>query len=527
MADQAHEADVLVVGGGLAGGWAATAAARAGAAVTVVEKGYFGTSGVTATAGPSHWWIPPDPPEARERAIAERNQRAFGLADPRWMARILDTTWRTLPTLAPHYAFSVDDAGRTQYRGLRGPEYLRALRRQAEQLGVTILDHHPTLELLLHRDGSVAGARGVRRATGETWTLRAGAVILATGGCAFASHLLGAANNTGDGLLMGVEAGADLSGMEFTNYYTVAPAGTNMTRSMAYSFARYFGEDGRELDIQPGPDSNKRLAEALLAGRVFCSLDRVPQDIRTQMPHVQPNFVTPFERRGVDPYADRFEVTLRAEGTVRGIGGLRVVDDACQTRVPGLFAAGDVATRELIAGATSGGGNQNSAWALSSGQWAGQAAADLARRRGRLATAITYGAGHAGFAASRETRPGELEAVTALVRREMGDLDRNMFRRGPALQRAVSDLDGAYADLALLGQRRGLAAVRLRETLAMVAAARWSKASALARTESRGMHQRLDAPAADPTLAARQRAGGLDKVWTSFETHPQMLEAAL
>jgi glycine/D-amino acid oxidase-like deaminating enzyme len=44
--------DVLVVGGGLAGGWAATAAARAGASVILVDKGYFGTSGVTATAGP-------------------------------------------------------------------------------------------------------------------------------------------------------------------------------------------------------------------------------------------------------------------------------------------------------------------------------------------------------------------------------------------------------------------------------------------------------------------------------------------
>jgi len=54
-----------------------------------------------------------------------------------------------------------------------------------------------------------------------------------------------------------------------------------------------------------------------------------------------------------------------------------------QTTVPGLFAAGDAATRELIAGATSGGGAQNSAWALSSGLWSGAGAAALARRAGR------------------------------------------------------------------------------------------------------------------------------------------------
>jgi succinate dehydrogenase/fumarate reductase flavoprotein subunit len=102
--------DVLVVGGGLAGGWAATAAARAGASVILVDKGYFGTSGVTATAGPGHWWVPPDPVQ-RKAAIEERLARAFGLADPDWMERILETTWRTLPTLSPYYAFPKDHNG--------------------------------------------------------------------------------------------------------------------------------------------------------------------------------------------------------------------------------------------------------------------------------------------------------------------------------------------------------------------------------------------------------------------------------
>jgi succinate dehydrogenase/fumarate reductase flavoprotein subunit len=40
------------VGGGNAGAWAASAAAEAGAKVILVDKGYCGTSGVTAAAGP-------------------------------------------------------------------------------------------------------------------------------------------------------------------------------------------------------------------------------------------------------------------------------------------------------------------------------------------------------------------------------------------------------------------------------------------------------------------------------------------
>jgi succinate dehydrogenase/fumarate reductase flavoprotein subunit len=41
--------------------------------------------------------------------------------------------------------------------------------------------------------------------------------------------------------------------------------------------------------------------------------------------------------------------------------------------------------------------------------------------------------------------------------------------------------------------------------------------AALAREESRGMHQRLDRPEADPRLARRLRVGGLDEVWTAQE----------
>jgi succinate dehydrogenase/fumarate reductase flavoprotein subunit len=73
----------------------------------------------------------------------------------------------------------------------------------------------------------------VRRQLGTTWVCRAGAVVIATGGCAFLSRLLGCHTNTGDGYLMGVEAGAELSGMEFSNSYTTAPANSTMTRSMS------------------------------------------------------------------------------------------------------------------------------------------------------------------------------------------------------------------------------------------------------------------------------------------------------
>jgi L-aspartate oxidase len=54
--------------------------------------------------------------------------------------------------------------------------------------------------------------------------------------------------------------------------------------------------------------------------------------------------------------------------------------------------------------------------------------------------------------------------------------------------------------------------LRWRETAALVATARWSVASARHRTESRGMHRRIDHPAQDPELAVRLLSRGFDHV---------------
>ncbi|HEV7965740.1 MAG TPA: FAD-binding protein [Actinoplanes sp.] len=498
MSDLDLTADVLVVGGGLAGTWTALAAAAGGGSVLLVDKGYCGTSGVTATAGVSHWLVPS---EGRAAAIAERQRIAGGLADEAWMTRILELTWDKLH--AYDLPFPPARDGRRPFRTIRGPEYLRAMRRLVKRAGVRILDHHPALELLADDDGTVRGAAGVRRqGEGGRWRVRAGAVVLATGGCAFRSRLLGANGNTGDGLLMAAEAGAELSGMELSNYYTLAPAFSTVTRSMSYLFATYVDAAGREIELPAGPGRTEALARALLGGPVRARFDRMPAEIRARMRQVQPNFMIPFDRRGIDPYTDFFEVTLRAEGTVRGVGGLRVTDEDCATTVPGLWVAGDTASREPVAGAASGGGAQNSSWALSSGTWAGAAAARHAAN-GRSSGRLRALGRPAGKLPHRD--------VVEAVKTEMIPYDKNMFRTAAGLRGSLAVLDELWS-AGVDGDP-----VSAREATALVAAGRWAYTSALHRAESRGMHQRTDAPRPDPALGSRLRVGGLDQVWNRYE----------
>jgi succinate dehydrogenase/fumarate reductase flavoprotein subunit len=508
------EADVLVVGGGMAACWAAISAAKAGAHVVLVDKGYVGTSGVTATGGPGHWWVAPEG-TARAEAIEKHWIAGCGLADRGWMNRIIDTTWRTLPTLSPFYRFDVNDEGKTVFNALRGPEYLRALRHAALDAGVTILDQSPVLELLLHDDGSVAGANGVRRQIHQPYTARAGAVILATGGCGFLGGLLGSHTNTGDGHLMAAEAGAELSGMEFSNAYSVSPRWSS-TRTLIYAYARYYDAGGRELDVLP---RNGVLARALIDGPVYARLNECPDGLRKSLPQIQPMTLLPFVRKGVDVYSEPFEVKLFAEGTIRGTGGLRIVGDHCETTIPGLFAAGDTATRELIAGAVSGGGSPNSAWALTSGLLSGQAAAELTRSRGRRVRELAGAQGTAGLRPRSTAKKVDRRAVLNVARDEILPLDKNLFRSGPKLRDSLGRLETAWREIRDHDHAEGADAVIARETAAVVATARLCYTAALTRNESRGMHERSDAPGQRPDQARRLLVGGLDEVWTRPEAH--------
>jgi L-aspartate oxidase len=229
----------------------------------------------------------------------------------------------------------------------------------------------------------------------------------------------------------------------------------------------------------------------------------------------------PFVRWNIDPFKDRFEVTLHNDGTIRGTGGVRVVGDDCATSVPGLFVAGDVATRELVAGATSGGGAQNSAWALSSGHWAARGAVEFARSRDRRSMPLTP-IGAAGLRPLGTARTSDVSAIVQAVKDEMHPLDRNLFRTGDKLRRSRQRLDSARNEIRHFAGAPAANPLPAREAAALVASARWSLAAALTRDESRGLHQREDRPGTSAGFDRRIVVSGLDSIRTGFEdeVHP-------
>lgn len=531
MSDQSsastYQADVLVIGGGPAGTWAAISAARNGASVILADKGFCGTSGATAPSGTGVWYVDPDPAK-REAAMASREEMGGFLQDRSWMARTLDRTFDNVNQLADWgYPFPADENGKSRRNSLQGPEYMRLMRKRTKAAGAKILDHSPVLELLVNDAGVVVGASGLHRQTGRRWSVNACAVVIATGGCAFLSKALGCNVLTGDGLLMAAETGAELSGMEFSNSYAMSAAHASVTKTLFYNWATFTYEDGSEVPGAASKGGRSVIARNLLNGPVYAQLDQADEAPRAAMRLAQPNFFLPLDRAGIDPFTQRFAITLRLEGTVRGTGGIRIVDESCATSTPGLYAAGDAATRELICGAFTGGGSHNAAWAMSSGSWAGEGAARWAKSAKAVRSSTHKRAGTAGLRESAR-RAFDPQTLIKNVQDEVFPFERNYFRRGEVLENSLTRLDRLWSDISQQGAADDAHVVKAREGAAMLATARWMYRSALARKESRGMARRLDYPAKDDRHYHYIRSGGLNDVWTASGPTPNRtaLEAA-
>ena len=245
---EAVESEVLVLGGGIAGCWAAIAAAQRGAAVVLVEKGATIRSGA-AGSGCDHWLNTPHPGSpctAREmvdwevgmtggytntvsRYIAARESFATLLEMEQLGGKIRDDddTFSGAPFRdeSTKFLFAYDYDSKIHFR-VWGSTFKQALFKACKKLKVRIYDRIMAVGLLTEkgRTGArVVGATGLNGRTGAFYTFKAKAVINAMSrhqrNWCFSTELRGNANFrptqiVGDGHAMAWRAGARFTMME-------------------------------------------------------------------------------------------------------------------------------------------------------------------------------------------------------------------------------------------------------------------------------------------------------------------------
>ncbi|MCX6012523.1 MAG: FAD-dependent oxidoreductase [Chloroflexi bacterium] len=252
------DADILVLGGGIAGCWAAITAAKRGMKVVLVEKAATISSGSGGT-GCDHWGPAVTNPCSTKTAEEVINQTAgagAGAGYFLYLSHYIDAreSWDTLLELEQMGAkirdtddefkgaefrdektkllFAYDYDGRYRLR-VFGTTFKPALYKECKRLGVQIYDRTMATSLLTEGGKSgtrVIGATALHTRTGEFYVFRAKAVILCMAKHArnwsFSTELSGLATFrpyiAGSGLAMAWKAGASFMDMEYSKRSNVA-----------------------------------------------------------------------------------------------------------------------------------------------------------------------------------------------------------------------------------------------------------------------------------------------------------------
>jgi L-aspartate oxidase len=365
-------ADVCVVGSGVAGLCVALHARTAGLSVAVVTK-------VQVDDGSTRWaqggiaavLDPADSPEAHAR---DTEVAGVGLCEPAAVAALVTEGPERLRQLVGWgAAFDRDSSGhllltregghsadRIVHAGgdATGVEVQRALHAAVRaDPGITLVEHAMVLDLLRDADGRAAGVTlhvlGEGSADG-VGAVRARAVVLATGGM---GQVYAATTNpsvsTGDGVALGLRAGAVATDLEFVQFHPTAlyrgpdARGQQPLVSEALRGQGAVLRDGAGARFMVGVHP---LAELAPRDVVAKAITRV--QLRDDVPHVWldarhvedlagrfPTIVASCRAAGIDPVTELIPVTPAAHYASGGLA----TDLAGRTTVPGLYACGEVA----------------------------------------------------------------------------------------------------------------------------------------------------------------------------------------
>jgi succinate dehydrogenase/fumarate reductase flavoprotein subunit len=535
------ETDVLVIGSGGAGMYAAIEAARAGAQVFLADRSLIGRGGATVMAQmtvavalgsqtPDHW----------SHHLADTIRAGRGLTDER-LARLLceegpecilemdrwGVGWarhdgHITQAMAPGH-----DRPRCAYVDFlnTGPAVSKTLRTIVNKTAGIRKAGDILVVDLVRRDGDVTGAVALHLGSGAPVTIAAKATIVATGGLTRLYRRNSAsANMGGDGYALALRAGAPLIDMEFVQFFPIghlAPRLIGMDPIMWDPFryklgGRLLNGERQEFTSRYGtPEDGKYVITRDLAtyaiikeveagrgsphGGAYLSFEHCPAAaLREAFGPV----IDRLAANHIDLTKMPVEVAPIAHYHMGGV----MADARMQTEVPGLLVAG-----EAVGGAN--GANRLSGNAITE-------ALVFGRRAGASAAARARGQ-HQAF------RPADARAALDLVTADGGPSDFNTAAMIQTLQATMADDVGPFRTREKLARARGaideLAAalgerpagdgqafdmqridwLDLRNALLV---ARIVAEAALKRTESRGAHQREDFPGMEPAWQVNQTA---------------------
>ncbi|MGH2760227.1 MAG: FAD-dependent oxidoreductase [Actinomycetota bacterium] len=527
--------NILVIGSGAAGMRAAIAAHEAGADVVVVGKRpRLDAHTVLASGGINGVLGTRDAEDSWQQHYADTVREGYFLSHPR-VVEIMATEspdaireladWgcefaRTKDGRIDQRFFGAHYYRRTCYTGdFIGRAVLRTLHLRAAEVGVPTVVEDAYVAKLLLAGGTCFGALAFDLHSGERTVFFADAVIVCTGGHTRLWRRTSSRRDEsfGDGFGLLLEAGGELMDMELVQFHPTGMtwpeevAGRLVTEAVRAEGGRLYNALGERFMERYDPErlelsSRDRVALAIHTeiaegrgtdrGAVLLDISGRGKDyILEKLPRMYRQFI---ELQMLDITKESMEVAPTAHYTM---GGVVVDPETHSTKIPGLYAAGEVCSG--LHGANRLGGN-SLAETLIAGRRAGVAAAKFAEDSEVLLRSRCV-IREANDELDALVRPGPelarplqrrlrdmMWGRCGVVRDEIGL--RSALDELSEIRSALSDVDvrpgsEGWSDLAyVLDLRGGL--------LAAEATIR----GAIERRETRGAHNRSDYPALDPAL---------------------------
>ncbi|GHJ27278.1 L-aspartate oxidase [Streptomyces hygroscopicus subsp. sporocinereus] len=554
----ATEADVVVVGSGVAGLTVALRCAAAGAKVTVVTKARlddgstrWAQGGIAAALGEGD--TPgqhlDDTLVAGAGLCDERAVRTLVTEGPGAVRRLIATGARfdadedtgeiLLTREGGHHRSRIAHAG----GDATGAEISRALVAAVRAAGIDTVENALVLDLLKDGSGRAAGVtlhvmgEGRRDGVGA---VRADAVVLATGGMGqIFSATTNPAVSTGDGVALALRAGAEVSDLEFVQFHpTVLWLGPEAQGQQPLVSEAVRGEGAHLVDADGVRFMRGRHELAELAPRDIVAkaiMRRMRERGAEHMYLDARHFGAPmWERRfptilaacrahGIDPVTEPIPVAPAAH---YASGGVRT-DLRGRTTVPGLYACGEVACTGVH------GANRLASNSLLEGLVFAERIAEDITAGPRPAGAAGPGPAPARSAAGRPgAGPGGPPLLASEARYQIQHImthGAGVLRSAESLARAADRLDQVQDEAVAELRRDGKTAepgVGTWEATNLHLVARVLVAAALRREETRGCHWREDRPERDDAawrrhlLVTLRPDGALDVRSTDSEAFP-------
>lgn len=512
------DADVVVVGSGVAGLTAALRCAAAGRRTVVVTKARlddgstrWAQGGIAAALGDG------DTPEQHldDTLVAgaglcdEAAVRLLVTEGPGAVRRLIatgavfDTSAETgeieLTREGGHHRRRIAHAG----GDATGAEISRALVEAVQAAGIETVENALVLDLLLDAEGRTAGVTLHVMGEGQhdgVGAVHAPAVILATGGM---GQVFSATTNpsvsTGDGVALALRAGAEVSDLEFVQFHpTVLFLGADAEGQQPLVSEAVRGEGAYLVDADGVRfmTGQHELAELAPRDIVAKGIMRRMQEQGTQHMYLDarhfgaemweqrfPNILVACRSHGIDPVTEPIPVAPAAH---YASGGVRT-DLHGRTTVPGLYACGEVACTGVH------GANRLASNSLLEGLVFAERIADDIIGNPPVGT----GPGIP-VPATGPLQPAEARYE---IQRIMTD-GAGVLRSAESLRRAAAALEALYATALTELETRGKTAVPGTETWEatnLLCVARVLVAAAQRRAETRGCHWREDHPDRDDT----------------------------